>query len=341
MPDIGHAIHLLFCEKGEYRTGYDHAERLLNLGQQAGDPLLIGLGYWCLGIICFVEGKYLESRQYLEQTLSFYDTQQHHRDYMLLRGVDVGLSAMAYLACCLWCLGYPEQALHIGQEAVNMAREIKHAFTLSEVLRYGGCELHKFRRDGESLKVNAEELIHLAQEKKFPAWLFAGEYSLGEALILLGQTEAGIEIVQEGVRAELAAGVRVSTPGPLCYLAEAYAGLGELEQGLNTWNDAMAIMQQTGEYQWKAELYRVLSMLQLVQGDEAEAEASLKTGIEVARQQQARSWELRVALALARLWRKQGKLDEGRQLVKEIYSWFSEGFDTPELIEAKALLDEN
>jgi DNA-binding SARP family transcriptional activator/tetratricopeptide (TPR) repeat protein len=331
----------IYCfVKGEYRTAYDHAERLLNLGQQAGDPLLTGLGYWCLGIICFVEGKYLESRQYLEQTLSFYDTQQHHRDYVLLRGVDVGLSAMAYLACCLWCLGYPEQAMQMSQQALDAAREIQHAFTLADVLRYGCCELHKFRRDGESLKVYAEELIHLAQEKEFPAWLFAGEYSLGEALIFLGQTEAGIGITQEAVRAGLATSVCVSIPGPLCYLTEAYAGLGELEQGLNTWNEAMAIVQQTGEYQWKAELYRVLSKLQLVQGDEEEAEASLKKGLEVARQQQARSWELRVALALARLWCKQGKINEGRQLVREIYSWFSEGFDTPDLIEARELCKE-
>jgi DNA-binding SARP family transcriptional activator/energy-coupling factor transporter ATP-binding protein EcfA2 len=326
--------------KGEYQAAHDHAERLLNLGQQVGDPLLSGMGHWLLGIIGFVQGEYLESRQHLEQIVSFYDAQKHHCDFVFLRGVDVGLSAMAYLACCLWCLGYPEQAVHISQEAINLSYEIKHAFTLADVLRYGCCELHTFRRDGESLKVSAEELIHLAQEKEFPAWLFAGEYSLGEALILLGQTEAGIAIAQEAVRAELATSVRVSTPGPLCYVAEAYAGLGELEQGLNTWNEAMAIVEQTGEHHWQAELYRVLSMLQLLQGDEEEAEASLKKGLEVARQQQARSWELRVALALARLWRKQGKVDEGRQLVKEIYSWFTEGFDTPDLIDARELCKE-
>ena len=126
--------------KGQYALAYERAEQLLQLGQQAEDPLMIQMGNWCLGIVSFMRGEYLEARRYLEQVVSFYVPHQHHRPFVLLRGVDVGLSAMAYLTCCLWCLGYPEQALKLNRETLRVAYEINQAFTLADVLRYAGCE---------------------------------------------------------------------------------------------------------------------------------------------------------------------------------------------------------
>jgi DNA-binding SARP family transcriptional activator/tetratricopeptide (TPR) repeat protein len=330
-------LAIVYYVKGDHQPDLNYAEKVVELGQHVGDLLLIALGRWLVGIVLFAHGEYIDARHQLEQVVSFYKPQQHHREFVLLRGVDAGLSSLAYLACCLWCLGYPEQGLKHSQAALKLAHEISHSFTLADVLRYGCCEFQKMCRDAQSLKASAEELIDLSVEKNFPAWIATGKYSLGEALSLLDQVEEGISLIQAGVESELSVGVRCSIPGSLFYLAQAYAKLGEPEQGLSVLTEAFELIDQTGERHWEAELYRIRSTLQQMLGRDEAAEASLKKALEVARKQNARSWELRAAMDLARLWRKQGKLDVARQVVQEVYVWFSEGFDTPDLIEAREL----
>ncbi len=285
----------------------------------------------------FALGKYTESRYHLEQITTFYEPGKHHRSFVLLRGVDAGLSAYSYLASCLLCLGYPDQALKRSQEALDLAHKIGHSFSLADVLRYGGCEFNLISRDGVSLKRNAEELISLSQEKNFPAWLAAGNSCLGGALVMLGQLQEGISLIRRAIIDNSSMNVGVHILGSLQFLAEAYAGKNDLVQGMAVTNQALELIRNTGERHWEAELYRLRSAIQLMQGDERGAETSLQKALEVARQQNARWWELRAAIDLAHLWRKQGKAEQARQLVKEIYSWFTEGFDTPELREADAL----
>ena len=328
-------ISILYYVKGEYQHALDSAEQAIDLAQQAKDPLLTTLGHWCMGVTLFAHGDYTCARHHLEQVVTLYEPQQHHRSFVSLRGIDAGLSSLAYLACCLWCLGYPDQALQRSQQALEMALAVNHAFSLADVLRYGCCEFHKMRRDAQSLKFNAEELIRVSQEKNFPAWLAAGIYCLGAALVLLEQYEEGISLIKEGVSNELSVGVRCSIPGSLLLLAEAYARLGDLQRGLSTLSQAFEMIEQTNEHHWEAELYRTLSAMQLMQGSDREAEVSLQKSLEVARQQKAKFWELRATLDLANLWRKQGRVEDGRQLVGEIYSWFTEGFDIPELKAAR------
>ena len=159
--------------------------------------------------------------------------------------------------------------------------------------------------------------------------------SQGEALVLLEQPEQGVTLIRAGVNSEISMLVKCTIIGPLLYLAEGYAKMGKIEQGMAVVSEAFELMKQTGEQQWEAELYRTLSRLQLMRGSQEEAEASLQKALEIARRQNARSWELRAAIDLAHLWRRQGRADEGRQMVKEIYAWFTEGFDTPELREAR------
>ena len=181
-------------------------------------------------------------------------------------------------------------------------------------------------------------MIQLSQEKGFPGWMLAGTYCLGEAYALLGRSQEGIDLIKEGVKGELASGVKVSISGPLGYLAEVYARLGEVEKGLAVWNELNQLIEATGERHWETEHYRVLSLLQLAQGDEVGAEASLKRALEISRRQHARSWELRAAVDLAQLWQKQGRIAESREVVKPIYDWFTEGFDTPDMQEARKYL---
>jgi DNA-binding SARP family transcriptional activator len=327
--------------RAEHRTALEFGEQALSLAQQADDPVLVLLGHWYLGVVSFCMGEYAASLTHLEQVISVYDPQQHHHALILLRGSDAGTGALAYSACCLWCLGYPDQALRRSEEALALARELDHAFSLADVLCYGGCVFSKLRRDGQALQVSAEELIRVSKkEGGVRNWLAAGTGFLGEALVMLGQVEEGIAQMHEGMDAQESQGIRCQLPGTLCTLAEAYAREGHPEQGLATLTEALAVVGETDQRQWEPELYRLRAELLLTRGDNGQAEASFRKGIEVARQQQARSWELRATVGLCRLLREQGRPEEARQLLAEVYGWFTEGFDTPDLREAKALLDE-
>lgn len=191
------------------------------------------------------------------------------------------------------------------------------------------------RRDADFLKANAEELILLAQEKNFPGFLAAGKYCLRGALILLNQFQEGLTLIREGLQADQAMGLRLNCTGTLAYLAEVCAIYGELDQGEKIWKEALELVELTGERQWQAELYRVRSIMDMLQGNDEKAGDNLMKALEIARRQNAKSWELRAAIGLAHLWQKQGKANEARQVVKDVYTWFSEGFDTPELQEAR------
>ncbi|TEU12039.1 MAG: hypothetical protein E3J21_22195, partial [Anaerolineales bacterium] len=323
----------------EHQTARELAEEALSLAQRAKDPLLVALGHWYLGFILFCLGEYATARSHLEQIISFYEPLEHHHPFVFLRGKDAGLSALAYDACCLWCLGYPKQALSRSQEALVLARELDHPYSLADVLYFAGCLFHEMRQDADALKDNAEELMRLSHEK-VPGWSGTGTWHRGEALAMLGQVQEGMAQMREGMAAHQSVGVRLNLSEKLCSLAEAQAKAGQPEEGLATLAEALALVEETNERYCEAELYRLKGELLLAQGDDAEAEASFHKAIEVARRQQAKSWELRATVSLCRLWRKQGRVDEARPMLAEIYGWFTEGFDTPDLQEARALLEE-
>jgi DNA-binding SARP family transcriptional activator/predicted ATPase len=325
--------------RAEYRRARELAEEALSLAEQAGDPLLIALDHWHLGFISFGLGEHATARAHLGQTISFYEPEQHHHALVSLRGGDAGVVALAYDACCLWCLGYPDQALKRSQEALALARELGHAYTLADALCYGGCLFNAMRRDAETYNQCAEELKQLASDQ-VPPWLGKATWQGGEALAMLGDLEEGIRQIREGLALEQSQAESCHRSTCLCALAEAQASAGQPEEGLATLAEAFAQMEQTDERLWEAELYRLQGELLRAQGDEAEAEASLLNAIEVARLQQAKSWELRATVSLCRLWRNQDRVDEGRQMLAETYGWFTEGFDTVDLKEAKTLLEE-
>jgi predicted ATPase len=245
---------------------------------------------------------------------------------------------MAYDACCLWCLGYPDQALRRGEEALAQARALDHAFSLAEIILFVGCLLNEMRRDAEALKAYAEELMQLASESGMPTWLAMRDRYRGSALAMLGQVEEGIALMREGIELDRSRGVRVQLGASLCSLATAQATAGRPEDGLTTLAEALGFVDQSGERIWEAEMHRVRGELLRAVGDESEADASFLQAIDVARRQQAKSWELRAATSLARLWLEVGKTDDARRMLAEVYDWFTEGFDTPDLREAEELL---
>ena len=246
---------------------------------------------------------------------------------------------MAYAACCLWCLGYPDQAVRCSQAALALARELNHPFSLADVLCYAGCMFHAMRRDAPALNDNAEELKQLASWK-LPGWLGMGTSYQGQALAMLGHLEDGIAQMRESLALRQSGIERCYLTGALAALAEAQAKASRPAEGLSTLDEALALVEETDERYWEAELWDLRAELLLMQGGEAEAEASLHKAIEVARRQQAKLWQLRATTDLARLWQQQGRIEEARHMLAEIYGWFTEGLDTPDLKEAKALLDE-
>jgi len=329
-------FHYVLAEPQKAR---ELAEEALSLAQQAEDPLLVAKNHWYLGFIWFSLGEYQTARKHLKQTISFYKPEEHHHPFIYLRGSDAGLGALAYDACCLWCLGYPDQALSRSQQALSLARELDHYISLVDVLCFAGCMLNAMKRDGQALKEDAAELKRLLQEVGFAGWIETGSSYYGEALVILGQASEGLTQIREGIEAGEPFGEWCYLPGKLRSLAEAQSKLGQPEVGLTTLAEALTLVEKTGERHWEAELHRLRAELLLMQGDDHKAEVSFEKAIEVARWQNARSWELRASIGLACLWQKQGKTDEARQLLGEIYSWFTEGFDTPDLREARAHIE--
>jgi predicted ATPase len=323
--------------RAEYHKAREMAEEALSLAEQAGDPLAVAVSHWHLGYSLFGLGEYAAARAHLGQTIAAYEPDQH-QILVHLRGSDTGVSALAYDACCLWCLGFPEQASRRSQEALALARALDHAFTLADVLCFGGCLFNRMRRDARALRGAAEELIRLSTGMGFSSFGGTGTCYWGSAEALMGRTQEGITLIREGLSIRQSIGARCHHSGILGALAESQIASAQMAEGMATLTEALAMVVETGEHHWEAELWRVRSQLLLGLGDEQRAETSLQTAIEISRRQGARSWELRAATSLARLWLAQGRVDEASYLLAGIYGWFTEGFDTPDLVEARALL---
>lgn len=331
---------ILHYVRAEYLKAREMAEETLRVAQQADDPLLVALSHWYLGFINFGLGEHVRARTHLERMISFYDPEHHHQAYLSMRGSDPGVSALAYYTSCLWCLGYPEQAAERNRETLALARVFDHPFTLADVICFGGCILNQMRRDAPALKEDAEELMRISEGMWSPSFLGQGTAFRGEALAQMDRVEQGIRQIRQGMVMSQSIDARCYLSGTLGALATAQAKNGQPEVALATVSDALAMVEKTEERYYEPELRRLRGELFLAQGDHAEAKTSFLKAIEVARRQRAKSWELRSTVSLCRLWQKQGEQEKAQKRLAQIYGWFTEGFDTPDLKEAKALLEE-
>jgi predicted ATPase len=259
----------------------------------------------------------------------------------------------------LWNLGYPDQALQRMDEALNLARELSHPHSLAFALVFATF-LYVYRREGQVAQERAEATITLSTEQGFPAWLAVGTLLQGWALAEQGQGKEGIPQTREGLAAWRATGAELGREWFLALLAEGYGKAGQIKAGLSALTEALAAVNRNEGRFYEAEIYRLKGELLLKdeggtrneelspEFPDAEscferAETCFQRAIEVARAQQAKSLELRAVVSLARLWYAQGspdKKEEARQRLAEIYDWFTEGFDTVDLQEAKVLLEE-
>ena len=252
-----------------------------------------------------------------------------------------GVRCLAVAANALWCLGYPAQAVRQSQEALALAQELAHPYSLG-VAQYFAAWLHSRRREVPAIQAQAEALLTLATAQGFPLHVGQGTCWRGWALAMQGEGEAGLVQLRHGLAAVLATGQEVQRPLCLFLLAEAAGQVGQVEEGLRLLAEVLTALEAGEQGDLLAEAYRLQGPLLLRQAapDTAQAEACFQQALTIARRQQAKSWELRAAMSLIRLWQQQGKRAEAHQLLAPVYGWFTEGFDTTDLQEAKALLDE-
>ena len=248
---------------------------------------------------------------------------------------------LAYAAFTLWLLGYPEQALTRLHELLTLAQELSHPFSLVRALHYA-TSLHLLRREWSTAQARAEAALALSTEQEFGQFVGVLTFQRGQALAAQGQYAEGLAQMRQGLAAKQAAGSEIGRAGELANIAEAYGRSGQPEVGLPLLDEALAWLDTHGEDRTTAQVYRLQGELLLRQAvpDAPRAAACFQQALAVAQRQQARSYELRAAMSLARLWQQQGKRGEARALLAPIYYWFTEGFDTADLQDAQALLDE-
>jgi predicted ATPase len=254
-------------------------------------------------------------------------------------GVDPVGASYAYAAWCWWLLGYPDQALRLGDEALAILDRIQHGYSRSRGL-YWNSGLHAYRREWPIVVERAAAAIASAQDHGLAMVVAVGRIMRASARAMLEPSDEFVVEIREAMAAYRATGARFQGTYHLILLAQAVAACGRRGEGLAALREAAALVADTGERYVEAEIHRLQGNLRLAEGGSAEAEAYYLKALEVARAQEARSLELRAAMSLARLRRDQGRRAEARELLAPIFGWFTEGFDTADLKEAKALLDE-
>jgi predicted ATPase len=330
----------VYLGRGKLQTAYEQGEHLLCLAHRQQEPSLLLEAHRALGTSLFYLGELVTSWTHLERGIALYEAQQH-RTLILRYGQDPGMACLVYTAWILWLRGYPDQALERLRVALTLAQQCKDPFCLAFALTFA-VVLSQCRREIQAVSMQATASLTLAHQQGFPllvAWVMVLQ---GWVLAEQGQGDEGIEQICQGFAACRATAVELLRPYFLGLLAEAYGRRGHIDKGLEALDEALTLVDRTGERHHESEIYRLKGQLLLARSmdNHPEVEACFQRALTIARQHQAKSLELRAAVNLSRLWQQQGKHDQARRLLGEVYGWFTEGFDTGDLKEARALLDE-
>jgi predicted ATPase len=316
------ALCRLYDNRGELRTARELGEQLLHLAQRAAEPTHLLAAHSALGFTLFYLGDYGAAQTHCTQGIALTDPTQQ-RAQAVRQGVADGVICLGIEANTLWCLGFPAQAVQRLQDALGLAQELEHPHSLA-IAQIVAAFLHHRRRDVPAVQARADALVTLATAQGFLSLVGYGTFCRGWALAMQGQYEVGLTQMHQGMAAVLATGFTLARPFFLVLLAE-----------------ALVAFETSGRSDLLAEAYRLQGTLLLRRAvpDAAQAEACFQQALTIAHRQQAKSWELRAATSLAQLWQQQGKRAEARELLAPIYGWFTEGFDTADLQEAKTLLE--
>jgi predicted ATPase/class 3 adenylate cyclase len=316
------------------------AAQFLALAEKQGATVPLMVGHRLMGTSLMSTGDIAQGRAHYNQAIALYDPNEH-RPLATRFGQDVGVAILSYRSRHLWLLGYPEAARRDTEYALKDAREIGQAATLMYALSHVPVT---YILCGNNVAANAraDEVVALADEKGALLWKAAGMMNQGCVLALTGKASEAVQMMTSGITAFRSTGATLWMPWYLSYLARAYAALDHFDDAWRCIGEAITAVETTKEKWCEAEVHRTAGEIALLsrEPDAAKAEAYFERALAVARQQQAKSWELRAAVSMARLWGDQGKRDAARELLAPVYGWFTEGFDTLDLKEAKTLLDE-
>jgi predicted ATPase len=332
-----------FCElRSELGKSLELAERLCALAQRAQDPAQLLQAHQTLVVTSFCLGNPIAAREHMEQGVALYDPKQHS-SHTYIYGQDPGAACLSFGAVALWLLGYPDQAVQRSREAVALGEELGQPSTLALALHFAAV-LRQYRREETAVQENAEATTAIATEHALSLWLAGGDVMRGWALAEHGAWFGGIAQVRKGLTAWEATGSTSQRTYFLALLAETLNRDGQIEEALGVLAEALVLMDGRGEAFHGAELHRLQGELLLRQevtdGACHEAEACFHRALTIAKRQQAKSLELRAAMSLTRQYQKQHRQAEAWPILAACYDWFTEGFDTLDLQEAKALLEQ-
>jgi DNA-binding SARP family transcriptional activator/predicted ATPase len=335
-PPVLRALAIASLAHAEFQQAHGLGDQLLSLAMRDRDPVLLVEGHYVLGVTLFWKGALGPSRRHLEQALGHY-TPTRSAAHLSLYTQDPRVVCLIRLAMDLWLLGYPEQAVQKKREALQVAQQLSHPFSLAYALAWS-LILETERHDANLIVQDADVCLALSRERGMALWFAQATILRGWALAELGDIEDGIAEMRTGINAFRTTGCVFFTPYFLGLLAAQYARIGRVERGLTLVSEALAAVARTGERWYEAELYRCRGELVLLRDDDVAAEAAFQRALGIARYQAAKATELRVATNLARLWQGQARYSDGRQLLEDSCGWFGEGVASPDLIEARAVL---
>ncbi len=336
-PLVG--LWLLHHARGEFGKARESIQELFRVARALNDPDLLLQAHhtaWPTPMFC---GDFATAYGHIEQGLALYDERRHRHHAFQYMGHDPAVCAHALGAIVSWVLGYTERAGRHAYDAVQFARRLEHAPTLAHALWFV-CTYHILRDDVEAALATSSETLTVCEEHHLAQPKAAGMLYRGWALVRHGDIEEGLTLAQDGLTAWERGGVGAFLQQGRFLLAEAYSAAGRRDEAMELLDAALAQGHKTGERWCEARVHHLRAQMFLASEQWAQAEECLRTGLRVARGQAARSFELRSAISLARLWRSQSRHREAYDLLAPICGAFTEGFVTPEFCQAKALLDE-
>jgi class 3 adenylate cyclase/predicted ATPase len=335
---VAYAESLYHEIRGELSLAHRLDEDLLRLSRQRNDPAGLVLAHQSLGRNLMFAGRLVLSRSHLEETIALCES-DGRQSFVREAGVHPLVASQAFLSIVLFCLGHPDQALTRSNAAIAEAARVGHPPSLAVALT-NGARLVSFTGDDAALGELVDQLVRVTTERGFLLWRAMGTAYLGWVKVKHGEVVEGISLLRSGSAAYRATGAEAWVPYQIALLARACEIAGQIEEAVSLLDDALQIVERTGERWLEPELNRHKGQLLLRQGHSEVAEGLYGKALSIAEEQDAKLWELRATTSLARLRRDQGCHTGARDLLAPIYGWFTEGFDTPDLREAKTLLDE-
>jgi serine/threonine protein kinase/predicted ATPase len=326
--------------RGDLRVAADQAADGLALAEGLRDPGVMMEALFMPGVTMFYRAQFAGARTCHEKALAAYDDRERTKFWTAYTGHDAGVTHRCYLALTLWHLGHPDRALELARATCELARAVGHAFSLEHAVDFAAYLCH-YCRLGAEVRARGEEEAAIATEQGFPFWHALGTLHRGAGMLLQGRAEEALPLLLKGFTAFRATGAEVRVPSYLGMLGDAYTRLARFEDAHRVLDEALAVAEKNDDRCHEAELHRLRGELLLAGSPDrlSEAEGCFRRAIETARCQQSKGWELRATISLARLWQRQGRRGDAGAALAAVYGTYTEGFTTPDLVDARSLLE--